>query len=80
MNHYHFGKYTVHVHSALSVFIGNDGTELIIYNDKDDYAVVAVFRWVSEKQILRVVNKWRLTFEHDSQNNVFIHYDPDYRY
>ncbi|OLF47329.1 hypothetical protein BU202_08360 [Streptococcus cuniculi] len=80
MNHYHFRGYIIHVHPALTVFIGNNETEFIIYNDKEDYAVVAILRWIPEHQTLRVINRWRLSFEHDSQQNVFIHYDPDYRY
>ncbi|HFI0601814.1 TPA: hypothetical protein ACGO9Z_000246 [Streptococcus suis] len=80
MKQYQFKNYTIHTHSDLIVFIGNDETDLIIYSNKTDYALLAWLRWVPESEGVHIINRWKLTFEHDGQQNIYIHYDPDYAY
>lgn len=80
MNSYHFRGYTVHVHEALKVFIGNDEMDFIIYSEEQEHAVMAILRWLPDNQVLHIINKWRLTFEHDCEKQITIHFDPTFRY
>ena len=80
MKQYLFRKYAIHVHQSLNVFIGNDETEMVPYSKEPDFTLFALLRWLPDKNSIRIINRWKLTFEYDGNNNIYIHYDPDYRY
>ncbi|HEL2593830.1 TPA: hypothetical protein TZ702_000621 [Streptococcus suis] len=80
MKQYSFRQYTIHVHPNLNVFIGNDETELVLYSKEPDCTLLTLLRWLPDKNSVRIINRWKLTYEYDDKNNIYIHYDPDYRY
>ena len=80
MKQYLFRKYAIHVHQSLNVFIGNDEAEMVLYSKEPDFTLFALLRWLPDKNSIRIINRWKLTFEYDGNNNIYIHYDPDYRY
>ncbi|WP_156021768.1 hypothetical protein [Streptococcus ruminantium] len=80
MKQYKFRNYTIHTHPDLIVVIGNDETDLILYTNRTDYALLAWLSWHEENESVHIVNRWKLTFEHDTNHNIYIHYNPDYHY
>ena len=65
MKQYLFRKYAIHVHQSLNVFIGNDETEMVLYSKEPDFTLFALLRWLPDKNSIRIINRWKLTFEYD---------------
>ncbi|HEM4745023.1 TPA: hypothetical protein U1058_000898 [Streptococcus suis] len=80
MKQYLFRQHTIHVHPSLNVFIGNDEVEMVLYSKEPDFTLLALLRWLPDKNSIRIINRWKLTYEYDGNNNIYIHYDSDYRY
>lgn len=78
---YHFRGYTIHVPEELFVYIGNKETELLIYKDDRNYALMASVRWLSHRESLQVTVSWHLWFEHclDDEQQIYVDFDPDYQ-
>lgn len=70
---YTIKNYTIHVAEGLQAFYGNEGTELLLY--QDDYRVACAFRWLPNRPHLKITSSSLFWYELDGQDIYVGSYD-----